>query len=165
MRWDYYWKKSAQISATKIARRLGWNIPTKERIEVPRRSLVQYLGYVPDHELPGLYAGAEALLFPAWYEGFGLPVLEAMNQGCPVISSDRTSLREVGGEAALYIDPANPRQIAANMLQLEVDTVQRKQLVQAGLAQAATFSWERTARNTLDFYSRVLNSPGHVVHK
>ena len=164
---ELYWKQSANPRPLKIAGGLGWkSSQLKERIDVlSRRSLVQYLGYVPDHELPGLYAGAEALLFPAWYEGFGLPVLEAMNQGCPVISSDRTSLREVGGEAALYIDPANPRQIAANMLQLEVDTVQRKQLVQAGLAQAATFSWERTARNTLDFYSRVLNSPGHVVHK
>lgn len=164
---ELYWKQSANPRPLKIAGGLGWKSSLlKERLDVlSRRGLVQYLGYVPDHELPGLYAGAEALLFPAWYEGFGLPVLEAMNQGCPVISSDRTSLREVGGEAALYIDPANPRQIAASMLQLEVDTVQRKQLVQAGLAQAATFSWERTARNTLDFYSRVLNSPGHVVHK
>jgi glycosyltransferase involved in cell wall biosynthesis len=75
-----------------------------------------------------------------------------MNQGCPVISSDRTSLREVGGEAALYIDPANPRQIAATMLQLEADTRLRKKLIEASQMQAATFSWDQTARQTLDFY-------------
>jgi glycosyltransferase involved in cell wall biosynthesis len=157
---ELYWKQSANPRPLKIAGGLGWkSSQLKKRIDdLGGQGIVQYLGYVPDHELPALYSGAEALLFPAWYEGFGLPVLEAMTQGCPVISSDRTSLREIGGNAALYIDPANPQQIASTMIQLEADKVRRKQLVQTSLKQAAKFSWERTAQQTLQFYQLLLNS-------
>jgi len=129
------------------------------------RGLVKHLGVVSDEELPQIYQNAEAFLFPSWYEGFGLPVLEAMSQGCPVICSDRSSLPEVGGEAVLYIDPAAPHSITAAMRRLETEPGLRAKLITAGLAQVATFSWEKTARQTLDFYERVLAAPSTRTEK
>jgi len=123
------------------------------------RGLVEHLGVVADEELPKIYQNAEGFLFPSWYEGFGLPVLEAMSQGCPVICSDRSSLPEVGGDAVLYIDPTSPRTIADAMRQIETEPDLRAKLIYAGLAQAAKFSWEKAARQTLAFYKQVLASP------
>jgi glycosyltransferase involved in cell wall biosynthesis len=123
------------------------------------RSLVRYLGHVPEDDLQRLYRNAHALVFPSWYEGFGLPVLEAMGQGCPVICSDRTSLPEVGGDAVHYIDPADPATLTAALLRLEQDPAYRNRLVQRGLVQAAQFSWEQTAKQTLAFYEQILSAP------
>jgi len=123
------------------------------------RGLVKHLGVVADEDLPKIYQNAEGFLFPSWYEGFGLPVLEAMSQGCPVISSDRSSLPEVGGNAVLYIDPAAPRTIADAMRRIEAEPELRSKLIHAGLAQAAKFSWDKTARQTLNFYEQVLAAP------
>ena len=83
-------------------------------------------------------------------------MLEALSQGAPVICSDRASLPEVGGDAALYIEPSSAESICKAMLDLESDPAGRDRLVQAGRLQAARFSWEKTARATLDFYRRVL---------
>jgi len=123
------------------------------------RGLVKHLGVVADEELPRIYQNAEGFLFPSWYEGFGLPVLEAMSQGCPVICSDRSSLPEVGGEAVLYIDPAKPLTIADAMRRLETEPGLRAKLIHAGLAQSSKFSWERAARQTLAFYEQILAAP------
>ena len=110
---------------------------------------VRYLGYVPDADLPGLYALSSALVFPSLFEGFGLPVLEAMRAGCPVVCSHAPSLREIAGNAALYFDPTRPEELAARI----VETVAgRSDLVAAGRARAGRFSWERTARATLDVF-------------
>ena len=115
---------------------------------------VRCLGYVDDAGLSALYRRARGLVFPSWYEGFGLPVLEALGHGCPVICSDRTSLPEVGGAAVRYIDPAAPETIAAAMLAVEEGP--RDPLVEASLRQAAKFSWADAARKTLRFYEEVL---------
>lgn len=143
-----------------LAGGVGWNNESWQArlTSLEQRHLLRRLGYVPDEALPGLYQNAAALIFPSWYEGFGLPVLEAMTQGCPVICSDRTSLPEVGGEAVHYINPAVPAGITQAMLQLEQDPARRNQLIQRGLAQAAKFSWAQTAKQTLAFYEQILSS-------
>jgi len=98
-----------------------------------------------------LYAGAQAFLFPSHYEGFGLPVLEAMSLGGIVITADNSSLPEVGGEAALYVKNENDAaELAARMEQvLTMDDVERQRRIVMGLEQAAEFSWEKCAQETL----------------
>ncbi len=143
-----------------IAGGSGWkNEEINARIDMlTGRGLVRRLGYVPDSQLQQLYREAHALVFPSWYEGFGLPVLEAMRQGCPVICSDTSSLPEVGGEAVRYVQPGNPGSIAEAMLQLDRDAVCRSGLIQRGLTQAGRFSWEQTAKQTLAFYDQLLSA-------
>ena len=154
---DLYWSRSPRPLPLRIAGGGGWKSEAlKTHLDaLQARGRVQRLGYVPDDELARLYAGAQALIFPSWHEGFGLPVLEALGQGAPVICSDRASLPEVGGDAAVYIDPASAESICNAMLALEADPAWRARLQAAGRRQAARFSWEKTARATLDFYRRV----------
>ena len=106
------------------------------------------LGYVPDHLLPGLYAGALALVMPSLYEGFGLPCLEAMACGTPVVASDRAALPEVCGDAALLVDPGDVDAVAAAVLAAATDEPLRSQLAHRGLERARAFPWARTAELT-----------------
>jgi glycosyltransferase involved in cell wall biosynthesis len=106
-------------------------------------------GYVPEADLPALLSGALAFVFPSLYEGFGLPVLEAMACGAPVICSDTSSLPEVAGDAALLVNPREPEALAQAMLRLVLDGELRGELVARGLRQARHFSWRRCARETL----------------
>ena len=158
---DLYWSRSPRPLPLRIAGGGGWKSDTlKEHLAVLERAgRVERLGYVPDADLRRLYASAQALVFPSWHEGFGLPVLEAMSHGAPVICSDRASLPEVGGDAAVYIDPASAESICQAMLALEADPVRRGRLIESGRWQASRFSWEKTARETLAFYRRVLEQP------
>jgi glycosyltransferase involved in cell wall biosynthesis len=103
------------------------------------------LGYVPERHLPGLYAGALALAMPSLYEGFGLPCLEAMACGTPVVAADRAALPETCGEAAVLADPDDPDTFAAALLRAATDEIERARLRAAGLERAAGFSWRRTA--------------------
>ena len=103
---------------------------------------VRFLGHVPDEELPGLYADAQAFVLPSLYEGFGLPCLEAMACGTPVVAADRGALPETCGNAALLVDPLDPAAIAEAVLAAMGDDGLRER----GLARAAAFSWDRTAR-------------------
>ncbi len=155
---DLYWSRSPRPVPLRIAGGGGWKSDAlKEHLAtLEAQGRVERLGYVPDADLLRLYASARALVFPSWHEGFGLPVLEAMSQGAPVICSDRASLPEVGGEAAVYIDPGSAESICQAMLALESDPVRRARMAAASRRQAERFSWERTARETLAFYRRVL---------
>ena len=112
-------------------------------------SLVHFTGMVLEEELPSLYRGAEALLFPSLYEGFGLPVLEAMACGIPVVTANTTAMPEVAGDAALLVDPTSVEQIARAMEQIVSDSTLRRQLRDKGLSRAAQFTWESTAVSDL----------------
>ncbi len=110
---------------------------------------VQEIGYVADADIAALYSAAEALVFPSLYEGFGFPALEAMRCGTPVILSNTSSLPEVAGEAALQVDPLAVEAIAGAIRRVVDDPALRAQMITAGFAQAARFTWEAAARQTL----------------
>jgi len=114
------------------------------------RSRLQFLSYVPYDQLPGLLSQAIALIFPSLWEGFGLPVLEAMACGTPVICSDVASLPEVAGEAALLVNPTEVSAIASAVNQVLTDPALRLQLKTAGLQRVQQFSWEKTGRATVE---------------
>jgi glycosyltransferase involved in cell wall biosynthesis len=116
-----------------------------------------FLDYVPSANLPSLYSMAQALVFASLYEGFGLPVLEAMACGCPVITSKVTSLPEVGGDSVLYVDPENVESIAQGMYQILTNTELKTNLIHQGLARAKLFSWEKTAEGVFRVLEDCLN--------
>lgn len=124
---------------------------------------VRFAGYVAPEDLPALFGAATAFVFPSLFEGFGLPPLEAMVCGAPVVCSDAASLPEVVGDAALLIDPLSPDDLAAALRRLLDDADLRARLRAAGLARAALFSWERTARDTLRIYHEALDERGRRV--
>jgi glycosyltransferase involved in cell wall biosynthesis len=115
------------------------------------------LGYVPDADLPALYAGAAAFAMPSLYEGFGLPCIEAMATGTPVVASDRAALPEACGGAALLADPADPEAFAAALA--EAAGSARSRLTEAGLTRAAGLSWERSAERVDAAIDELLGAP------
>jgi glycosyltransferase involved in cell wall biosynthesis len=117
---------------------------------------VRFLGWVSPDELGDLYAAADCFVFPSLYEGFGLPVLEAMARGLPVATSSRASLAEVAGDAALTFDPEDESAIAGAIEKLLADEPLRERLSAAGRERAAGFTWERTAELTVESYRRAL---------
>jgi glycosyltransferase involved in cell wall biosynthesis len=129
----------------------------KEVKELGLKSYVRFTGYVPDEDLPAIYSGADLFVFPSIYEGFGLPVLEAMACGIPVVTSNTSSLPEVAGDAALLVDPYSVDEIAAAMRRVLCDPDVAAELCAKGLQRAKQFSWERTARETIAVYEKVLN--------
>lgn len=117
---------------------------------------VHLLGLVEDRDLPALYSGATMLVMVSLYEGFGLPVLEAMACGTPVITSNLSSLPEIGGDAALLVDPYDTAAIRKAILEIETDADRRAQLIQAGFLQAKQFTWMRAARQLRTIYDEML---------
>ena len=138
----------------------GWgNDELRQRIdELSRQGRVRGLGYVPDPLRAPLLAGARAFVFPSLYEGFGLPPLEAMACGTPVVTSNVSALPEVVGDAALTVDPFDVEALGGAIRRLWDDEALRGELRARGLARARPFTWEVTARLTLDVYAAVLRS-------
>ena len=120
---------------------------------------VHFVGNVDEETLHALYRCATVFVMPSLYEGFGLPVLEAMASGTAVVSSSAASLPEVGGDAALYFDPLDVEEMAGQIARVLRDESLRKQLSERGLQQAARFSWDRTARETLAAFRELLDGP------
>jgi len=120
------------------------------------RADIRTLGFVPDAELPDLYKAADVFVYPSLYEGFGMPPLEAMACGCPVIASAAGSLAEVLGDAAAFVDPEELHAISRELFRLASDPAERNRLRAAGLNQAGKFDWARTAAATLEVYQSVI---------
>lgn len=118
----------------------------------------RYLGYVPMERLGALYSAAEVFAFPSLIEGFGLPVLEAMACGAPVVASDAPALREVSGEAALHVPAEDPIALSEALTRVLGDTSLRQSLIQRGRARAAQFTWDRSARLFLEALGRACQS-------
>jgi glycosyltransferase involved in cell wall biosynthesis len=137
-----------------VAGAKGWRAGDleKELRILAGRGQIRFLGHVPAEGLPDLFAGAAAFVFPSRYEGFGLPPLEAMASGVPVVVSDRASLPEVVGDAGLKLDPDHPERTTETLAALLEDPVERAALAARGLVRAATFTWEACAQRTLGAY-------------
>jgi glycosyltransferase involved in cell wall biosynthesis len=125
-----------------------------ERLHLAER--VRFLHDVPNADLPGLYSAASVLTTPSFYEGFGLPALEAMACSTPVVVSDRASLPEVVGEAGLLVNPDDPEDVAQALARVLTEEPLRARMRELGLAQAARFTWEKAARETLAVYQAVV---------
>jgi len=126
-----------------------WLMETKtaDRVILP--------GFIPDEDLPSLYGHARIFIFPTRYEGFGLPVVEAMACGCPVITSHNSSLPEVAGNAALYVDPERPENIATGVVRLLDNEILYNGMRSQGLVQARQFTWKGFARGVQDVLSEI----------
>ncbi|MEQ8969652.1 MAG: glycosyltransferase family 1 protein [Coleofasciculus sp. C1-SOL-03] len=119
---------------------------------------IHHLNYLSDEDVAFFYSKADVFAYPSHYEGFGLPVLEAMTLGTPVVTSNTSSLPEVAGDAALLINPNDPIQLAEAILKIISDTQLCQDLIQKGKERAKLFSWEKTAKETLNAYKSLLSS-------
>ncbi len=117
-----------------------------------------FTGYISDYELQILYSGAELFVFPSLYEGFGLPLLEAMACEVPVIASNSLAIPEIAGDAALFFDPTNIEEIAETIEKVISNEELRKELIQKGINRVKQFSWEKTAKETLNLYKEICES-------
>lgn len=139
-----------------IIGRRGWKF--EEILESPRKfgvSDVRFLDNVTDEELPEFYKNAQIFVLPSLYEGFGLPILEAMRYGCPVLASNVSSLPEAGGDAAVYFDPQNVSDIAEKIKKVLSDETLRVKMKKEGFEQVKKFSWEKSARQVLQVLEEV----------
>lgn len=152
--WSQKWKLVI-VGAQK--RKYSAVFSTLERLQLT--SEVHFTGYVPEGDLPVLYNGASLFVFPSLYEGFGLPVLEAMSCGTPVVTSNCSSLPEVTGEAAILVDPMDVNAIALAIRQVLEEPDLAVWMREEGIAQARQFSWEQTAKRTTEVYEKLLNEP------
>lgn len=148
-------REKSQVQQTLVI--VGRLAPDQRAVDLPGVSVT---GYLPDDLVAILLRHADALVFPSLYEGFGLPVLEGMAAGTPVVCSSAAALPEIGGSACLYFDPENVADMAEKMTQVCGDASIRNRLREQGLARVAEFSWEQTARQTLAIYRRVLSTQG-----
>lgn len=135
----------------------GWL--SDEIYELPKKlgieNQVKFLGYVPDEKLPALYSGAKAFLFPSLFEGFGIPILEAFASGCPVLTSNISSMPEVAGNAAVLVDPYSVDDIAQGMEKI-TDKKLSYSFIKKGQSQVKKFSWEKAAKKTLQVLEKTV---------
>jgi glycosyltransferase involved in cell wall biosynthesis len=132
----------------------GWN-EDLDAVVAPVRERVKALGFVPDVDLGPLYAGADVFCYPSLLEGFGFPVLEAMAQGTPVVTSAGTSTEELARDASVLVDPRDPEDMAAGLRKVLDDSEYAEGLAEAGRARAAEYPWSRTAELLLEAYVEV----------
>jgi glycosyltransferase involved in cell wall biosynthesis len=127
-------------------------------VEIGDQSLIDRIvltGYVVNTDLPAIYSQCDVFLYPSLRESFGIPMLEAMGCGAPVITSTTSSMPEVSGGAGFLVDPFNPTEITAAMIQITGNRDLKNQLIEKGLAQAPKFSWKAMAENVLDIYKEI----------
>lgn len=140
-----------------IAGKRGWLY--EEILAAPKKfgveNRVRFLDFVPDEDLPGLYANALCLALPSLYEGFGLPVLEAMHHGCPIVVSNTSSLPEIAGDAGIYVDPEDVSSIKDGLEKGIKARIEGKKLIAMGLERAKQFTWENAAKKTLAVLEQV----------
>lgn len=143
-----------------LAGRPGWLYGTilKEAVASPHKEDILFFGRVSENEKLYLYNGATAFVYPSFFEGFGLPPLEAQTCGCPVVVSDRTSLPEVVGRGALFVNPWRPVEIADALTHIFNNGKVREELVRAGFENSARFSWQEAARSTLNLFKKIYAS-------
>ncbi len=143
-----------------IVGKKGWQF--ESILSAPQRfnveESVKFLDFVPDDDLAALYKNAQLFAFPSLYEGFGLPVLEAMRYGCPVLTSNISSLPEAGGDAAYYINPNDAKDIAQGIEKIISNSRLRSEMIEKGKKQIAKFSWEKAAKETLAVLEEVGNN-------
>ena len=152
-----YKKIKEKISEYKIV--LVGNETDQLRREIRNLGLrtdVIFTGYVPMNDLVAIYSSASVFVHPSFYEGFGLQVLEAMSCGCPVITSNTSSLPEVTGKAGLLVNPENVDEISEAIYKVISDSGLRDRLVKEGFSQVEKFSWQKTAEKTLEVYKSLL---------
>ncbi len=139
-----------------VAGPAGWGNPaTLARLSMAAGG-VRYLGYVPEEQLPALVAGASVFVYPSLYEGFGLPVAQAMAAGVPVVTSNVSSLPEVAGDAALLVDPQSPAEIRAAVEKILLSPDLAARLSAAGRQRARQYRWEHCAHRSLEFFRRLV---------
>ncbi|MGD0339228.1 MAG: glycosyltransferase family 1 protein [Bacteroidota bacterium] len=119
---------------------------------------LHHIGFVDRKDLITLYRKADAFIFPSLFEGFGIPLLEALQSGCPIAVSNSTSLPEIGGEAAIYFDPLNVDEMALSIRNIALDSTCRSKLQKLGYKQALKFSWDTMASETLDIYKKAIGT-------
>jgi glycosyltransferase involved in cell wall biosynthesis len=134
-----------------------------EKLDVSRWVVVT--GWIEHETLPALYMLAEALVLPSLYEAFGMPILEAMASGCPVVTADRYGTREVAGDAAVLVDPEDVCDIAAGMRLVVADQALRERVIAAGRERAREFSWHKCARETLRILESAAAGSGPTIHR
>lgn len=156
----YEFRKKSQNVKLVIAGKKGWKYKNIFSMidELNLNNEIIFTGYVPEEDLPGLYSSADLFVYPSIYEGFGLPPLEAMACGCPVITSNISSLPEVVGDAGIMVDPYNVDELSSAMYKVLNDSVLRKDLVTKGLNRAKMFNWEKCAKDTINVYREVCNN-------
>jgi glycosyltransferase involved in cell wall biosynthesis len=134
----------------------AWHMDEMQRTfgRLKSRRRIRMIDYVPDDDLGALYAGASFFVYPSLLEGFGLPILEAMSVGCPVLTSNVSSMPEVAGEAALYVDPYDLDSLTSGLQRMASDTALRRRLSKAGYERTQLFTWEKTAEGMIDVYRR-----------
>jgi len=138
-----------------LAGPVGWAArETIERVRA-RTGGLRYLGYVPEEDLPGITAGATVFVYPSLYEGFGLPLAQAMAAAVPSITSGVSSMPEVAGGAALLVDPRSESELTAAMERLLLSEAQRRQLADIGLRRSRQFTWDHCARASLAFFEKI----------
>jgi glycosyltransferase involved in cell wall biosynthesis len=145
--------RGAYDGALVVVGRVGWK--SEDLVPRLRAGDVHHLDYLPPNELAAVYSNAEMFIFPSIYEGFGFPLLEAMAFGVPSIAARSSSLPEIGGDAALYFDPADARELEKTIERVANDRALREELIERGKKRASEFRWDVAAARTFEVFTRV----------